>query len=130
MSLTEPITSSLPTTDPTVAPMPTTEPTVASLPITDPSLPTPNIQWAVQVPYRERIDLAYEAWNDANGALSIRRAGEDYGVAYSTLNGRIKGAKSAVVRQEEQQRLFPEEEAILVKWITRLQAWGWPARVE
>ena len=110
--------------------MPTTEPTVASLPITDPSLPTPNIQWAVQVPYRERIDLAYKAWNDANGALSIRRAGEDYGVAYSTLNGRIKGAKSAIVRQEDQQRLFPEEEAILVKWITRLQAWGWPARVK
>ena len=110
--------------------MPTTEPTVASLPITDPSLPTPNIQWAVQVPYRERIDLAYKAWNDANGALSIRRAGEDYRVAYSTLNGRIKGAKSAIVRQEEQQRLFPEEEAILVKWIIRLQAWGWPARVE
>ena len=71
------------------------------------------------MPYRERIDLAYEAWNDANRALSIRRAGEDYRVAYSTLNGRIKGEKSAVARQEEQQRLFPEEEAILVKWITQ-----------
>ena len=46
------------------------------------------------MPYRERIDLAYEAWNDANGALSIRRAGEDYGVAYSTLNG--QGAKTIV----------------------------------
>ena len=50
------------------------------------------------MPYRERIDLAYEAWNHVNRALLIRKAGEDYRVAYSIPNRRIKVAKSAVAR--------------------------------
>ena len=83
----------------------------------------------IEVPYSKRIELAHEAWKAEKG-LSIRKASESYGISYTTLHGRINGAKSAAVRQEEKQRLFAEEEMILVKWITRLQAWGWPARVE
>ena len=99
---TESVASYLPTAGPTITSIPTIDPKVASLPTTDLFLPTPNIQQAIQVSYREYIDLIYEAWNDVNRALSIRRAGEDYRVVYSTLNRRIKGVKLAVARQEEQ----------------------------
>ncbi len=31
---------------------------------------------------------------------------------------------------QRQQRLNPREETAIVNWLLRLQAWGWPARVE
>ena len=31
---------------------------------------------------------------------------------------------------EGQQRITPGEEAALLAWVLRLQAWGWPPRVE
>jgi len=53
-----------------------------------------------------------------------------YGVWPSTLNKRIKGSTSTAQSRQDRQRLLPEEEEVLKKWFTRLQIWGWPARVE
>ena len=39
------------------------------------------------LPNNERIQLAYEAWVEAKGALSVREAAVRYGVAYSILRG-------------------------------------------
>ncbi len=43
---------------------------------------------------------------------------------------RINGRKAASVRNQHFQRLSPEEEEAICAWILRLQAWGWPSRVE
>ena len=54
--------------------------------------------WEVELPLLRRIQLAYEAWINAKDALLIRKAAALYGVEYSTLRDRLKGAKSAAQR--------------------------------
>ena len=74
------------------------------------------------LPKAERIQRAYEAWKKADGALTKRGAARMFGVAHTTLQGRIQGAISAEQRQQERQRLCPEEEAILTQWLAKLHA--------
>ena len=62
--------------------------------------------------------------------IPVAKIARKHGVPPSTLRGRIDGAVSTTVRQRSQQKLSPEEETALHDWILRLQAWGWPARVE
>ena len=94
------------------------------------SSPTSLDDWEDELPKEQRIDLAYEAWKEANGGLSQTRAAEKFGISRTTLEGRIHGATSRAKRNQSMQRLKPFEEESLVKWITRLQTWGWPARIE
>ena len=47
-----------------------------------------------------------------------------------TLDERVNGAVSAEVKYQRSQRLTPEEEMAIERWILRLQAWGCPPRVE
>lgn len=88
----------------------------------------------IESPREERIELAHAAWESAGGTgnkiLSITKAALKYGIAKSTLVDRIHGKQSHSVAHENEQRLSPGEEAALLAWILRLQAWGWPPRVE
>ena len=86
---------------------------------------------APQASMEERIELAVEAWSTGKPALSQRAAAKEYGVSYSTLNDRIRlKALSATEYHQKRQYLHPHEESSLVEWITRMQRWNWPVRVE
>ena len=77
----------------------------------------------------ERLELAHQRWKE-DKTIPVAKIARKHGVPRSTLQGRIDGAVSKTVRQRNQQKLFPEEETALHDWILRLQAWGWPVRVE
>ncbi|KAG0135439.1 hypothetical protein HOY82DRAFT_479895 [Tuber indicum] len=51
---------------------------------------------------------------------SIRSSAEMYGVAYSTLRGRLKGRQSRVSGQLKTQVLSQNEERSIVRWCERL----------
>ena len=80
----------------------------------------------------ERTDLAYQYYQKHRGirGISQRKIARSYGIPISTLNDRIYGASSAQERRRDQQLFHPAEEAALKQWIIKLQAWGWPIRVE
>ena len=77
----------------------------------------------------ERLELAHKRWKE-DETIPVAKIARKHGVPRSTLQGRIDGAVSTTVRQQNQQKLSPEEETALHDWILRLQAWGWPVRVE
>ncbi len=82
----------------------------------------------------DRIELAYTAWIEAGGhgnrILSITKAAKQHGIPKSTLADRIRGRKPTSDAHEGQQRITPGEEAVLLAWVLRLYAWGWPPRIE
>ncbi len=45
----------------------------------------------IEIPKAQCLEIAYQAWKEAEGALSIRTAARQYGVAFSTLQKRTKG---------------------------------------
>ena len=63
-------------------------------------------------------------------SLSERKPAPQHDVPKTTLQKRINGSPPASVAYQRRQCLVTEEETALVNWILRLQAWGWPARVE
>jgi len=76
-----------------------------------------------EIPYQKRLDLAYQAWKiaaDIDQPLEINPTARVYGVNPATLRGRCNGAISADDRRINIQKLSPEEEQALVKWIVRL----------
>jgi len=104
---------------------------MAATPPTPPmtSIPSEDIELSQE----ERITLAQACWNEATAANqnpSITKIARQHGIPKSTLTDRINGRKAASVRNQHFQRLSPEEEAAICGWILRLQAWGWPPRVE
>jgi len=60
---------------------------------------------------------------------SIKGTAEKYGIAYSTLRGRLKGAVSRVSGHARMQVLTPYEENSVVRWCERLDEWGHPAKM-
>ena len=90
----------------------------------------PSESSMTELPYEDRVQLAMIAWREAGGALSMRKAARQYAVSKSTLDYRTKGHTSPATRNQNQQRLTPEEESAIVSWILRLQAWGWPPPIE
>lgn len=90
--------------------------------------------WETELSREDRLELAHTAWLDAGGPrnkiLSIRKAAIQHGIPKSTLVDRINGRQSHSVAQEDRQRLSPGEEAAILAWVLRLQAWGWPPRVQ
>ena len=61
---------------------------------------------------------------------SIRKAAEKYGLPHGTLRDRKNGAQPRSVVREDQQHLTKMEEEAIVHWITRIDNYGWPTRVE
>jgi hypothetical protein len=82
-----------------------------------------------EIPYADRLEMAWEAYIDSNGKLSIRKAAEYHGVKWETLRDRINGKKSHKESSEGQQRLSPVEERIIERHIIQLEVWGWPPMV-
>jgi len=60
---------------------------------------------------------------------TIKGKTEKYGIAYSTLRGRLKGAVSRVCGHQRMQVLTPYEESSLVRWCEHLDEWGHPAKM-
>ena len=76
--------------------------------------------------YEVRVDLAFNKWKEAQGALSLRKAAKQYSIAYTTLQNRSKGAVSRKEAQQINQRLSVQKEEAIHKWVLQLGAWGWP----
>jgi len=99
-------------------------------PAKDPIEDPPELSKAV------RIDLAYQAWKDANKhdprkkQLSIKKAARIFGVSYTTLYDRIHGAIPKALANQAMQRLTIAEEEAIRDWLLDLAGWGWPLRVE
>jgi len=60
---------------------------------------------------------------------SVRNAAEAFGVHYSTLRRHLKGGKSRKLAHVHQQLLTLAEERAIVRWIVRLEEFGFPPRV-
>ena len=60
---------------------------------------------------------------------SLRASVEKYGVAYSTLRGRLKGRQTHGAGHCKMQVLSEYEEKSVVRWCERLDEWGHPARL-
>ncbi len=104
---------------------------------TPPTPPTPPMTFIpsedIELSQEKRITLAHARWNEASAAnenTSQAKIARQYGIPTSTLWDRINGRKTAAARNQQFQRLSPEEEEAICGWILRLQAWGWPPRVE
>ena len=61
---------------------------------------------------------------------SIRRAAESQGIAYTTLQGRLKGRQSRHKAHELDQSLGDPEERVLVRKIEEIDRRGFPLRVD
>lgn len=83
----------------------------------------------VELPTAERLDFALQHWKDNKETVSIQATAKKFGVAYSTLEERTKGAISRQKKDAGQQKLSPQEEAQIVKQVEELCAWGWPPLV-
>jgi len=58
---------------------------------------------------------------------SIRASAERFGVAYSTLRGRLGGAEDRVKGHSRLQALTEYEEKAIVRWCAKVDEWGHPA---
>ena len=71
----------------------------------------------------ERIQLAVEAL--CSGQIqSIRKAAAAFDVPRTTLQARVKGGTTRQQAQVKSRKLFPTEEAALIKWIESLDDRG------
>jgi len=77
----------------------------------------------IELSQEERITLAHARWNEASAENPfIAKLARQYEISSSTLSDRIDGRKTAATRNQQFQRLSPEEEAAICDWILRLQA--------
>jgi hypothetical protein len=83
-----------------------------------------------ELPYETRMEMAWEAYLDSNGKLSIRKAAEQHGIpSWERLRDRINGMKPRKVDAESRQKLSAKEERIIERHIQQLEVWGWPPMV-
>ena len=61
--------------------------------------------------------------------ISLRRAVEEYGVHYSTMQRRMKDSTSRRKAHIKQHLLFPADEKAVVRWIVRMEEFGFPPRI-
>ena len=59
----------------------------------------------------------------------LRRAVEAYGVHYSTLRRRLEGSTSRGKAHIQQQLLSPADEKAIVRWMIRMEEFGFPPRI-
>ena len=76
----------------------------------------------------EALQQAIKAMKEGRFS-SQRRAAEAYGVHYSTLRRRLKGSTSRQKAHIKQQLLSPADEKAIVRWIVRMEEFGFPPRV-
>jgi hypothetical protein len=92
---------------------PTQDPTQAAQPIDNLIEDNNAYESEDELPKSVRLQLAHEAWIKANGTCSIKEIARTFGVAFSTLNRRIKGAIPKEAASQAMQKLsVAEEEAI------------------
>ena len=60
----------------------------------------------------------------------MRASAEKFGIAYSTLGGRLKGRQSRVLGHLKMQVLTEFEEKSIARWCKRLDEWGHQPRLE
>ena len=88
-----------------------------------------QLQATLKDEVRQRLQQAVEAYEEAEGALSITQAACIYAVSKTTLYNRINGRRDQVSYIASKQRLTPEEEESLQTWVLQLQSWGFPPRI-
>jgi hypothetical protein len=76
----------------------------------------------------QRMELALKAKRENPERLNADCARE-YGVSYSTFCHRFNGRPSIQDKATDQQRLTVIEEQGIIRWLTQLLDWGWPASV-
>jgi hypothetical protein len=84
----------------------------------------------VDIPTWQRLNNAYSEWEDPENTKSQRQLAREHNIGKSSLQDRIKGAKSKAQEAQERQRLTVLEELALKDWCQQLEAWGFPARIE
>jgi len=77
---------------------------------------------------QEKLQKAINHYENSLPA-NIRHSAECFGVAYSTLRGRLTGAQNRVACQLKAQALTDYEENSIVRWCAQLDKWGHPQRL-
>jgi len=72
-----------------------------------------------------RIQKAMKAYT-AGKFRSLRKTAEAYGLAYTTLNRRVHGGLPRMLAHAYQQLISPAEEKAILRWIIKLEEWGFP----
>jgi len=73
------------------------------------------------------LQAAVEFYRESSEA-TIKGTAEKYGIAYSTLRGRLKEAVSRGSGHQRMQVVTSYEESSVVRWCERLDEWGHPAK--
>ena len=68
------------------------------------------------VPTPTRLNNCYAEWLDPQNTKSQRKLAEEHGVGKTSLQNRIKGAKSKAQKAQNRQRLTILEELALKDW--------------
>ena len=98
----------------------------------------PNRQFCVTKPgsrsaskdeTRERLNHAIQAYEQAEGSLSITQAAKLCAVSKATLYCRINGRCDQVSYGISQRKLTLEAEKSIKSWVLEIQSWGFPPRV-
>ncbi|KAG0131843.1 hypothetical protein HOY82DRAFT_473125, partial [Tuber indicum] len=76
----------------------------------------------------ERIKQAIQHYQNSDKP-SLRLSAEKFGIAYSTLLGRLQGRQGRAKGHQKRQVLSEYEEMSIVRWCDRLDEWGHPARL-
>ena len=81
--------------------------------------------------YDERLQRALKTLGSVNNPITVGEAAEEYEVNKRTLYRRIAGThESRVISHQEQQRLTPAEESVIVKWCEEQDDRGFPPRLD
>ena len=81
-----------------------------------------------EISQKERLQLALEACKSNQN--SMRKVAKQYGIPKSSLHDRVNGKMTRKEEHQRRQKLSPQEELTIVNWLHRLQAWGWPSRID
>ena len=87
-----------------------------------------NVGPSGEISQKERLQLALEACK--SNQKSMRKVAKQYGVPKSSLHDRVNGKMTRKEEHQRRQKLSPQEELAIVNWLHRLQAWGWPSRID
>jgi len=60
---------------------------------------------------------------------SIRKTAAAFGLPFTTLHRQLNGGESRVKAHIAQQLCTPAEEKAIVRWILKLEEWGFPPRI-
>ena len=62
--------------------------------------------------------------------MSIREASAAYSLAYTTLRDWLAGSQKRAIAHEGRQLLTPLDEKAVLHWITKLESWGFPLKID